>query len=57
VFIVGTSTKQREFPKIAGRNTKANVFQKGRYVNIIIEQQSEIIIIMMMIIIISSNKL
>jgi hypothetical protein len=30
VFIAGTSTKQREFPKIAGRNTKANVFQKGR---------------------------
>jgi hypothetical protein len=30
LFIRGTNTKQREVPKIAGRNTKANVFQKGR---------------------------
>jgi hypothetical protein len=29
VFIRGTNTKQLEVPKIAGRNTKANIFQKG----------------------------
>jgi hypothetical protein len=27
VFIRGTNTKQLEVPKIAGRNTKANIFQ------------------------------
>jgi hypothetical protein len=27
VFIRGTSIKRWEFPKIAGRNTKANIFQ------------------------------
>jgi hypothetical protein len=30
VFMRGTDTKQLEVPKIAGRNTKANIFQKGR---------------------------
>jgi hypothetical protein len=30
VFIRGTNTKQLEVPKIAGRNKKANIFQKGR---------------------------
>jgi hypothetical protein len=30
VFVRGTNTKQLEVPKIAGRNTKANIFQKGR---------------------------
>jgi hypothetical protein len=29
VFIRGTNSKQREVPKIAGRNTKANIFQNG----------------------------
>jgi hypothetical protein len=29
VFVRGTSAEQREFPEIAGRNTKANIFQKG----------------------------
>jgi hypothetical protein len=29
VFIRGTNTKQWEVPMIAGRNTKANTFQKG----------------------------
>jgi hypothetical protein len=29
VFITETNTKQREVPKIAGRNTKANIFHKG----------------------------
>jgi hypothetical protein len=29
VFIRGTNTKQLEIPKIVGRNTKANIFQKG----------------------------
>jgi hypothetical protein len=29
MFIRGTNTKQCEVPKIAGRNTKANIFQKG----------------------------
>jgi hypothetical protein len=29
VFVIGTSAEQREFPKIAGRNTKANIFYKG----------------------------
>jgi hypothetical protein len=29
VFIRGTNTKQLEVTKIAGRNTKANIFQKG----------------------------
>jgi hypothetical protein len=29
VFIRGTNTKQLEIPKTAGRNTKANIFQKG----------------------------
>jgi hypothetical protein len=29
VFIRGTNTNQLEVPKIAGRNTKANIFQKG----------------------------
>jgi hypothetical protein len=29
VFIRGTNTKQREVSKIAGRNTKSNIFQKG----------------------------
>jgi hypothetical protein len=29
VFIRGTNTKQLEVPKIVGRNTKANIFQKG----------------------------
>jgi hypothetical protein len=28
VFIRGTNTKQWEVPKIAGRNTEANIFQK-----------------------------
>jgi hypothetical protein len=28
-FIRGTNTEQWEVPKIAGRNTKANIFQKG----------------------------
>jgi hypothetical protein len=28
VFITGTNTKQLEVPKTAGRNTKANIFQK-----------------------------
>jgi hypothetical protein len=28
VFIRGTNTKQWEVPKIAGRNTKTNIFQK-----------------------------
>jgi hypothetical protein len=26
VFVTGTSAEQREFPEIAGRNTKANIF-------------------------------
>jgi hypothetical protein len=26
VFVRGTSAEQREFPEIAGRNTKANIF-------------------------------
>jgi hypothetical protein len=30
VFIRRTNTKQLEVPKIVGRNTKANIFQKGR---------------------------
>jgi hypothetical protein len=30
VFIRGTNSKQLEVPKIAGRNTKANFFQKGK---------------------------
>jgi hypothetical protein len=29
VFIIGTNTNPWEVPKIAGRNTKANIFQKG----------------------------
>jgi hypothetical protein len=29
VFIRGTNTKQLEVTKTAGRNTKANIFQKG----------------------------
>jgi hypothetical protein len=29
VFIRGVNTKQLEVPKIVGRNTKANIFQKG----------------------------
>jgi hypothetical protein len=29
VFIRGTNTKQLGVPKIVGRNTKANIFQKG----------------------------
>jgi hypothetical protein len=29
VFIRGTNTKVGEIPKIAGRNKKANIFQKG----------------------------
>jgi hypothetical protein len=29
VFIKGTNTKQCEVPKIAGRNTEANIFQTG----------------------------
>jgi hypothetical protein len=29
VFIRGTNTKQLEVSKIAGRNMKANIFQKG----------------------------
>jgi hypothetical protein len=29
VFIRGTNTKYLEVPKIVGRNTKANIFQKG----------------------------
>jgi hypothetical protein len=29
VFVRGTNSKQREVPKIPGRNTKANTFQKG----------------------------
>jgi hypothetical protein len=29
VFVRGTSTEQREFPEIAGRNMKANIFYKG----------------------------
>jgi hypothetical protein len=29
VFIRGTNTKQWEVPEIAGRNTRANIFQKG----------------------------
>jgi hypothetical protein len=29
VFIRRTNTKQCEVPKIAGRNTKASIFQKG----------------------------
>jgi hypothetical protein len=29
VFIRGPNTKQLEVPKTAGRNTKANIFQKG----------------------------
>jgi hypothetical protein len=29
MFIRGTNPKQWEVPKIAGRNTKANIFQKG----------------------------
>jgi uncharacterized membrane protein len=29
VSIRETNTKQSEVPKIAGRNTKANIFQKG----------------------------
>jgi hypothetical protein len=29
VFIRGPNTEQLEVPKIAGRNTKANIFQKG----------------------------
>jgi hypothetical protein len=29
VFIRGTNTEQWEGSKIAGRNTKANIFQKG----------------------------
>jgi hypothetical protein len=29
VFIRGTNTKQLEVPKTVGRNTKANIFQKG----------------------------
>jgi hypothetical protein len=28
-FIRGTNTKQWEVPKIASRNTKTNIFQKG----------------------------
>jgi hypothetical protein len=30
VFTRGTNTKQLEVPKIVGRNTKVNIFQKGR---------------------------
>jgi hypothetical protein len=30
VFIRGTNTKQLEVPKIVGKNTKANIFHKGR---------------------------
>jgi hypothetical protein len=29
VFIGGTNTKQGEVPKIAGRDTKGNIFQEG----------------------------
>jgi hypothetical protein len=29
VFIRGTNSKQLEVPKIVGRKTKANIFQKG----------------------------
>jgi hypothetical protein len=29
VFIRGINTKQCEVPKIVGRNTKGNIFQKG----------------------------
>jgi hypothetical protein len=28
-FVRGTSAEQREFPQIAGRNTKGNIFCKG----------------------------
>jgi hypothetical protein len=30
VFIRGTHTKQLEVPTTGGRNTKTNIFQKGR---------------------------
>jgi hypothetical protein len=30
VFIRGTNTKQWEVPKIAGRDTKANIFQEEK---------------------------
>jgi hypothetical protein len=30
VFIRGTNTKLLEVPKIVGRNTKTNIFQKGK---------------------------
>jgi hypothetical protein len=33
VFIRGTDTKQLEVLNIAGRNTKANIFQKGSAVS------------------------
>jgi predicted nucleotidyltransferase len=29
VFVRGTNTKQWDVPKIAGRDTKANIFRKG----------------------------
>jgi hypothetical protein len=29
VFIRGTNPKQWEVPKVAGRNTEANIFQNG----------------------------
>jgi hypothetical protein len=29
VFVRGTSAEQREFPEIAGRNKKANIFYQG----------------------------
>jgi hypothetical protein len=29
VFVRRTRAEQREFPEIAGRNTKANIFYKG----------------------------
>jgi hypothetical protein len=29
VFVRETSIEQRESPKVAGRNTKANIFYKG----------------------------
>jgi hypothetical protein len=29
MFVRGTSTEQREFPEISGRNTKANIFHQG----------------------------
>jgi hypothetical protein len=53
VFIRGTNTKQLEVPKIAGRNTKANVFQKGRAGF----KATMIMMIMMIIIIITAQNI